>query len=132
MWAHGHRGGGSRRRAHSEGTGLRDATGEIQLFLEKKRVNGNVPEDGAKTFKNLLDWVDAGDVVGATGTAKRTEKGELSVYLARRRNLPFFCRRVAARSAPPKRDDDRKFLVSEAGARREARGRARETNATSD
>ena len=59
--------------------GLRDATGEIQLFLEKKRLNAN--EDAAKTFKNLVDWVDAGDIVGARGTAKRTEKGELSVYV---------------------------------------------------
>ena len=59
--------------------GLRDATGEIRLFLEKKRLNAN--EDAAKTLKNLVDWVDAGDIVGARGTAKRMEKGELSVYV---------------------------------------------------
>ena len=58
---------------------LRDASGEIQLFLEKKRVNAN--EDAAKTFKNLVDWVDAGDIVGARGTARRTDKEELSVYV---------------------------------------------------
>ncbi|KAH8053706.1 hypothetical protein JL722_9180 [Aureococcus anophagefferens] len=61
--------------------GLRDATGEIQLFLEKKRVNGGLGDDDPKTFKNLLEWTDGGDLVGASGTVKRTEKGELSVYV---------------------------------------------------
>jgi lysyl-tRNA synthetase class 2 len=61
--------------------GLRDATGEIQLFLEKKRVNGGLGDDDPKTFKNLLEWTDGGDVVGASGTVKRTDKGELSVYV---------------------------------------------------
>ncbi|KAH8056784.1 hypothetical protein JL721_9902 [Aureococcus anophagefferens] len=61
--------------------GLRDATGEIQLFLEKKRVNGGLGDGDPKTFKNLLEWTDGGDVVGASGTVKRTDKGELSVYV---------------------------------------------------
>eukprot|EP00629_Pelagomonadales_sp_RCC1024_P000366 CAMPEP_0119263820 /NCGR_PEP_ID=MMETSP1329-20130426/3112_1 /TAXON_ID=114041 /ORGANISM="Genus nov. species nov., Strain RCC1024" /LENGTH=543 /DNA_ID=CAMNT_0007263553 /DNA_START=87 /DNA_END=1718 /DNA_ORIENTATION=- len=58
--------------------GIRDAAGEIQLFVEKARLE--LPE--GVTFKQALEWVDAGDVVGAKGTVKRTDKGELSVYVS--------------------------------------------------
>jgi len=51
---------------------LRDERGTVQLYLDKKRLG---PE-----FKALKDYVDGGDIVGAWGTVKRTEKGELSVY----------------------------------------------------
>jgi len=60
---------------------LRDGSGEIQLFLEKKRVNGDLAEDDQHTFARLLEWADAGDILGAAGTVKRTDKGELSVYV---------------------------------------------------
>ena len=63
--------------------GLRDGSGEIQLFLEKKRVNGGLEEGAPGTFKDLVDWADAGDLLGASGTVKRTDKGELSVYVDR-------------------------------------------------
>jgi lysyl-tRNA synthetase class 2 len=32
-------------------------------------------------MQNLKSWTDAGDIVGASGSIKRTEKGELSVYV---------------------------------------------------
>ncbi|KAJ8609835.1 hypothetical protein CTAYLR_008116 [Chrysophaeum taylorii] len=52
---------------------LRDASGEIQLYLEKARLGDE--------FKALLEWCDGGDVIGARGSLKRTDKGELSVYV---------------------------------------------------
>lgn len=32
--------------------------------------------------QNIKSWTDAGDLVGAKGTVKRTDKGELSVYVS--------------------------------------------------
>jgi lysyl-tRNA synthetase class 2 len=54
---------------------LEDDSGSIQLYCDKKRMEAAHP--GA--FKTILDLVDLGDIVGATGTVKRTEKGELSI-----------------------------------------------------
>ena len=51
---------------------VQDSTGTVQLYLEKKRLGGS--------FKPFLDLTDGGDFVGARGSVKRTEKGELSVY----------------------------------------------------
>lgn len=51
---------------------IKDDTGSMQLYLDKGRLN----ED----FDRIKDWTDAGDIIGATGTLKRTEKGELSIY----------------------------------------------------
>lgn len=51
---------------------LQDETGFIQLYLEKGRLG--------EEFKKIKDLTDAGDIIGVTGTMKRTEKGELSVY----------------------------------------------------
>jgi len=56
--------------------GLRDSSGDIQLYLEK----GSLGEDD---YKSVLEWTDAGDVVGVEGTMKRTNKGELSVRVTR-------------------------------------------------
>lgn len=53
--------------------GLRDASGDIQLYVEKARLGD--------AMKRMLDWVDAGDIVGVRGGLKRTEKGELSVLV---------------------------------------------------
>ena len=50
---------------------LQDSSGTIQLYLEKKRLGVN--------FGTFLSLTDAGDFVGARGTVKRTDKGELSV-----------------------------------------------------
>eukprot|EP01041_Mallomonas_annulata_P003892 gene3892-7768_t len=52
---------------------IQDESGTIQLYLDKGRLGDS--------FKNVKDWTDAGDIIGATGSIKRTEKGELSVYV---------------------------------------------------
>ena len=54
---------------------LEDDGGSIQLYCDKKRIDAVTP--GA--FKRIVDLVDMGDIVGARGTVKRTEKGELSI-----------------------------------------------------
>ena len=60
---------------------LQDETGKIQLYLEKKRVN-NTMSDLTGAFNHLKKLSDAGDILGVKGTIKRTEKGELSVYVS--------------------------------------------------
>ena len=54
---------------------LEDDGGSIQLYCDKKRIDAVTP--GA--FRRIVDLVDMGDIVGARGTVKRTEKGELSI-----------------------------------------------------
>ncbi|KAJ8436619.1 hypothetical protein Cgig2_029865 [Carnegiea gigantea] len=51
---------------------LRDDSGTIQLYCEKDKLSEN-------QFEQLKALVDVGDIIGVTGTIKRTEKGELSV-----------------------------------------------------
>ena len=53
---------------------IQDASGTVQIYLDKKRIGGD--------FKALVQSIDLGDIVGATGGIKRTEKGELSVLAA--------------------------------------------------
>ena len=50
---------------------LMDASGKIQIFSHKE----NLSEDQMK----LLKLVDIGDIVGFTGTIRRTPRGELSI-----------------------------------------------------
>ncbi len=50
---------------------LRDATGDIQLFIETERL----PAEARETF----DGLDLGDWVGARGEIVKTKRGELSV-----------------------------------------------------
>ncbi len=50
---------------------LRDATGDLQLFLKKDRL-GEVPYEHLKV-------VDLGDIVGVAGTPMRTKTGELTL-----------------------------------------------------
>jgi lysyl-tRNA synthetase, class II len=59
---------------------LQDETGTIQLYLEKKRLDSN-PANPTDAFDFLKKLSDTGDIFGAIGTVKRTEKGELSVYV---------------------------------------------------
>lgn len=54
---------------------LRDGEGQMQIYLDKARIEENQP-GGFNQLKNLLD---IGDIVGARGSIKRTDKGELSV-----------------------------------------------------
>eukprot|EP01026_Neomeris_dumetosa_P028650 TRINITY_DN2322_c0_g1_i5.p1 TRINITY_DN2322_c0_g1~~TRINITY_DN2322_c0_g1_i5.p1 ORF type:complete len:570 (-),score=102.10 TRINITY_DN2322_c0_g1_i5:143-1852(-) len=58
---------------------LRDESGSIQLYLDKKQMQS--VQEGA--FANMKAYLDVGDIVGASGHIKRTEKGELSVMVAR-------------------------------------------------
>ncbi|MEM9274915.1 MAG: lysine--tRNA ligase [Cyanobacteria bacterium P01_F01_bin.143] len=60
---------------------LQDETGKIQLYLEKKKINKNMP-DLVGAFNHLRKLSDAGDILGVKGSIKRTEKGELSVYVS--------------------------------------------------
>lgn len=55
---------------------LADATGDVQLYVDRATLDGAAGEGAFARVKALLD---VGDVVGATGGVKRTEKGELSV-----------------------------------------------------
>ena len=58
--------------------GLRDESGEVQLYCDKATVDARGGPD-ALGFDELGGVVDVGDFVGASGTMRRTEKGELSV-----------------------------------------------------
>ncbi|XP_062179187.1 lysine--tRNA ligase, chloroplastic/mitochondrial-like isoform X2 [Phragmites australis] len=53
---------------------IRDDTGTIQLYCEK----GSLSED---QFEQLKAFIDIGDILGASGSMKKTEKGELSVFV---------------------------------------------------
>lgn len=53
---------------------LRDDSGDIQLYCEKVKLMD-------EAFDQLKTSMDVGDFVGAKGTIKRTEKGELSVLV---------------------------------------------------
>ena len=61
---------------------LQDDTGTIQLYLDKKRLTEKMA-DVPDAFNHLKQLTDMGDILGAKGTIKRTEKGELSVYVNR-------------------------------------------------
>jgi lysyl-tRNA synthetase class 2 len=60
---------------------LQDETGKIQLYLDKKKINSQM-SDLTEAFNHLKKLTDTGDILGAKGTIKRTEKGELSVYVS--------------------------------------------------
>ena len=60
---------------------LQDETGAIQLYLEKNRIQEWMADVDGEAFTHLKQLIDAGDILGARGTIKRTEKGELSVYV---------------------------------------------------
>lgn len=59
---------------------LQDETGKIQLYLDKKKINSQMP-DLVGAFNHLKKLTDTGDLLGVKGSLKRTEKGELSVYV---------------------------------------------------
>ncbi|NJR45608.1 MAG: lysine--tRNA ligase [Hyellaceae cyanobacterium CSU_1_1] len=61
---------------------LQDETGLIQLYLEKKRINQTMAAELEGAFNHLKKLSDTGDILGVKGTIKRTEKGELSVYVS--------------------------------------------------
>jgi len=53
---------------------IRDDTGTIQLYCEKD----NLTED---QFEQLKAFIDIGDIIGASGSIKKTEKGSVTKYL---------------------------------------------------
>ncbi|ASC70873.1 Lysine--tRNA ligase [Halomicronema hongdechloris C2206] len=59
--------------------GLQDETGTIQLYLDKKTIQQGMADRDPQAFNHLKHLTDVGDILGAHGTLKRTEKGELSV-----------------------------------------------------
>jgi len=61
--------------------GLQDETGTIQLYLEKSKIQ-TAMADNPDAFDHLKQLTDAGDIIGVKGSVKRTEKGELSVYVS--------------------------------------------------
>lgn len=61
---------------------LQDETGTIQLYLELQKIRTGMAEIDPDAFNHLKQLTDVGDIFGAKGTIKRTEKGELSVYVS--------------------------------------------------
>jgi lysyl-tRNA synthetase class 2 len=60
---------------------LQDETGSIQLYLDKTKIEQGMAETDADAFNHLKQLTDIGDILGVKGTIRRTEKGELSVYV---------------------------------------------------
>ena len=52
---------------------LQDDRGTIQLYIEKTKMGDS--------FDTIKDWTDSSDIIGVRGSIKRTEKGELSVFV---------------------------------------------------
>jgi lysyl-tRNA synthetase class 2 len=57
---------------------LRDASGDIQLFLKEGDVQQTRPKDGVIGLEHL-NLLDAGDFIEAIGTVGKTKTGEVSV-----------------------------------------------------
>ncbi|KAL5208270.1 hypothetical protein ABZP36_032705 [Zizania latifolia] len=53
---------------------IRDDSGTIQLYCEKDSLT-------EEQFEQLKAFIDIGDIIGVNGSIKKTEKGELSVYV---------------------------------------------------
>lgn len=60
---------------------LQDETGTIQLYLDRKRLQESMADIDPDAFNHLKQLTDVGDILGARGTIKRSERGELSVYV---------------------------------------------------
>ena len=60
---------------------LQDETGTIQLYLDKKRIQAAMADTDPDAFTHLKQLTDVGDILGVKGTIRRTDKGELSVYV---------------------------------------------------
>ena len=63
--------------------GMRDESGEVQLYCDKATVDAGGAGGSSLSFDELGSVVDVGDFVGASGVVRRTEKGELSVDVRR-------------------------------------------------
>ena len=58
---------------------VQDQTGTIQLYLEKKTIQAEMGDADEQAFNHLKQLTDAGDIIGAKGTIKRTDKGERQI-----------------------------------------------------
>lgn len=58
---------------------LQDETGTIQLYLEEQVIQKTMAEADPDAFDHVKQLTDVGDILGARGTIKKTNKGELSV-----------------------------------------------------
>jgi lysyl-tRNA synthetase class 2 len=56
-----------------------DQEGQIQLYLDKRIINGELESQKLLSFEDLKDLADVGDWIGVYGTIKKTNKGELSI-----------------------------------------------------
>jgi lysyl-tRNA synthetase, class II len=63
--------------------GLQDESGTIQLYLEKATIQEQMGAEDENAFDHLKQLTDVGDIIGVTGTIKRTDKGELSIKVQR-------------------------------------------------
>jgi lysyl-tRNA synthetase, class II len=61
---------------------LQDETGTIQLYLDKKKIQEGMADIDPDAFEHLKHLTDVGDILGAKGNIRRTEKGELSVNVS--------------------------------------------------
>jgi lysyl-tRNA synthetase, class II len=61
---------------------LQDETGTIQLYLEKQKIQTGMADQDPDAFEHLKQLTDVGDILGVKGSIRRTEKGELSVYVS--------------------------------------------------
>lgn len=66
---------------------LADASGSIQLFIEKATLAASMADENPDAFAHCTSLVDAGDWIGVAGTLRRTGRGELSVKVLRWRML---------------------------------------------
>ena len=62
---------------------LADETGSVQLYVEAAALESTRPG----SFADVKTLLDVGDIVGASGGVRRTEKGELSVATSNLRVL---------------------------------------------
>ena len=62
---------------------ISDQEQHIQLYLEKKIINGNNENQKLLSFEDLKEIVDIGDWIGVYGIIKKTNKGELSIKVAK-------------------------------------------------
>jgi lysyl-tRNA synthetase, class II len=61
---------------------IQDETGSIQLFLDKGRIQDKMGAIDPEAFVHLKALTDVGDILGARGCLRRTDKGELSINVS--------------------------------------------------
>ena len=62
---------------------INDQEGQIQLYLDKNIINNKDISQKFLSFEDLKETVDIGDWIGVCGSLKKTNKGELSIKVAK-------------------------------------------------